>query len=124
MGRGDAVALHQILGKGLAGFDHGGILPGAEAIHADGLQPIHRAQGKGIIRGHHGIVDFVLQGKGDDAVQIRGGNGDAHRVTGDAAVAGQTVKLRNGLVFFQLFHDGVLTPASADDHYSHIVTPI
>ena len=118
-GGGDAVAAHQVLGKYLAALDDGGVFPGTEAGDALGLQRVHAAQHQGIVRGDHGVVDLVFRGKGGDAGNVLGPDGDADRVRGDAAVAGQSVNLGDLRVFLQLFNDGVFPPAAADDHDFH-----
>ena len=62
-------------------------------------------------------------GKVHDAVKVlRADFRDAHRVLGDAAVAGEGVD-RSGLgVLFQLFDDGVLAASAADYEYIHNVS--
>ena len=51
----------------------------------------------------------------DDAVNIRGGNGNTLGVPGNAAVARQGVDGICRRVFFQLADDGVFPPAAAYD---------
>ena len=41
---GDVVLGHQLLGKGFAGLDDGGVLVGAEGLDAGGLHGVHHAQ--------------------------------------------------------------------------------
>ena len=90
--RGDAVLFHQILGKGLARLDDGGLLVGAEAGNTRRAQRVHRAEGEGIVRRDNGVVDPVRLGKLDLRGDVLCADlTDADRVGGDAAVAGQAV---------------------------------
>ena len=99
--RGDAVFFHQILGKGLARLDDGGLFVGAEARDARLGQRVHRAEGQRIVRRDDGVVDPVRLGKLD----LRGDVlctdlRHADRVGGDAAVTGQAVNFLNCGIFF------------------------
>ena len=90
--RGNAVLFHQVLGKGLARLDDGGLLVGAEAGDAHLAQRVHRAEGQRIVRRDDCVVDAVrprkLDLRGDVlCADLR----HARRVGGNAAVAGQTV---------------------------------
>ena len=120
--RGDAVLLHEVLGKHLAALDDGCIGPGAEAGNALFLQCIHSAQHQGIVRGHNGIVNFVFHRKIYNFGNIRCPDGHTHRILGNAAIAGEGVNGLHGFVLFQLLDDGVLTTAAADYKDFHITS--
>ena len=114
--RGDAVFLHQALGKDLAGLDAGGVSAGAKAGDACRVEGVHAAQGQGVVRGHHREVHRVGRGKVYNGRDVLGPDlRDAHRVGRNAAVAGETVDGLHGSVFLQLFDDGVFAAAAADD---------
>ena len=80
------------------------------------MELVHAAQGQGVVRGHDGEVNGVGLGEVHDFPDVLGPDGrDAHRVLGDAAVAGESVDGFNLGVLFQLFDDGVLAASAADD---------
>ena len=116
---GDAVLLHQFLGKHLAGLNAGGIFPGAEGGHACRLQRVHRTQGQRIIRGHHRKVDLVFNGKLHDAVNVLRADIHADSVLGDPAVPRQGVNGFRVRALFQRLDDGMLPPAGANDKNFH-----
>ena len=119
LGRGDAVLLHQALGKNFAGFDLGGARLGAEAGDAQRVQAIHAAHGQRVVRRDHGEVDAVFRGEARHALYVRGLDVHALRVLRDAAVARQGV---NGFclgVLFQHADERVFAPAAANDHQLH-----
>ena len=122
-GGGDAIFLHQVLGKDLAAFDLGRRGSGAEAGNALLIQSVHRPQHQGVVRGNHGVVHLLLQGEGHNGRDILGPDGDALRVRGDAAIAGQGKNLFHFRVLFQLFDDGVFTAAAADHEKLHSLSP-
>ena len=115
-GSGNAVFLHQVLGKGLAAFDDGGICPGAEAGDAFFVQPVHATQHQRVVRGNHRIVDGIFHGEIDDAVNVRGADGDADGIAGDAAVTGEGENFRDFGILLQRADDGMLTATTANDH--------
>ena len=56
------------------------------------MEPVHAAQGQGIVRGHHGEINGMGLGEAHDLLDVLGPDlRDAHRVGGDAAVAGEGV---------------------------------
>ena len=122
-GGGDAVFLHESLGKDLAALDLGGGLGGAEGGGADVLKGVGHAEAEGIVRGDYGEVGADLPGEVHGSLYVRGGHGHADRVRGDAAVAGQGVDLRRLRVAPERPDDGVLSPAAANDHYLHKKPP-
>ena len=91
--RRDAVFLHETLGKDLAALDLRGLGRGAEAGDARRLEQIDAAERERIVGRYHGVVDMLLYGKIADGLDIGGGDRNARRVPGDAAVAGQGVEL-------------------------------
>ena len=123
-GGGDAVLLHQVLGKNLAALNLGRRGPGAEAGDAFFVQRVHRPQHQGVVRGHHGVVHLLLHGKSHNALDVLGPDGDALRIRGDAAVAGQGVDFGDFRVLFQLFDDGVFAAAAADHKKLHSLSPL
>ena len=92
-GGGDAVLLHQILGVHLAPLDDRRVLIGAEAGHAHGLQGVHAPQNERIVGRDDGEVHILGAGEFDNTRDVRRLDGNALRVRGDAAVAGQRVDL-------------------------------
>ena len=99
--RGDAVLFHQILGKGLARLDDGGLFVGAEARDARLGQRVHRAEGQRIVRRDDGVVDPVRFRKFDLRGDVLCADlRHADRVGGDAAVTGQAVNFLNCGIFF------------------------
>ena len=99
--RGDAVLFHQILGKGLARLDDGGLFVGAEARNARLAQRIDRAEGQRIVRRDDGVVDPVRFRKFDLRGDVLCADlRHADRVGGDAAVTGQAVNFLNCGIFF------------------------
>src|SRR5699024_7973554 len=119
LGRGDVILLHKVLGEDLAPLQDGGILVGAKAGDAHGLQLVHRPQDQGIVGGHHGKVDGVVLGKGGDGVQILGPDAGADGVGGHAAVAGGGIDLGDPGALLQALDDGVLPPAAAHNENVH-----
>ena len=119
-GGGDAVLLHQVLGEHLAGLDAGGLGIRAEAGDARLVKPVHAAQGQGIVRSHHSEIDIMGLGEVHDGGNVLGTDlRDAHRVLGDAAVAGQGVDGLHAGIFFQFLDNGVLAATAADDQKIH-----
>ena len=116
---GDSVFFHQILGKHLAAFNDGGVLPGAEAGDADGFQRVHASQHQRIVRRYHGVVNPLFPREGHDAVDILRADRNAGCVRGDPAVPGQSKDLRNLRIFLQFLNDGVFPSAAADNQYLH-----
>ena len=84
----------------LAALYDGGVGSGPKAGDPRLLQPVHRPQDQGVVRGHHAEVDGMLLGKLDLSVQILGADGNADGVFRNAAISRQGVKLRNLRVFF------------------------
>ena len=123
-GGGDAVFLHQILGKNLAALDLGRCGSGAEAGDALLVQGVHRPQHQGIVGSHHGVVHLLLYGEGHHGRDVLGPDGDALRIRGDAAIAGQGKNLFHFRVLFQLFDDGVFAAAAADHKKLHSLSPL
>ncbi len=116
---GDVILLHQVLGEHLAGLDAGGPGVRPEARDAQRVQPVHAPQRQRVVRGHHGEVSRVGLRVFDDALDIRGPDVHAGRVLRDARVAGQRHDFGDLRVLPELFDDGVLAPAAADDQYPH-----
>ena len=114
-GGGDAVFFHEIFGENLAALNDGSPGAGAEAGNFSRFQRVHAAQHQGIVRRDHGVIYLFLLGKGDDLVDFRCADGDAHRVRRDAAVAGEGKNLRDVRILFQALDDGVLPSAAAYD---------
>ena len=124
-GGGDAVFLHQSLGKDLAALDlGGGLARGRRQGTPMCLKGVGHAEAE---RDRPGVTTAKsardLPGEVHGAVYVRGGHGHADRVRGDAAVAGQGVDLRRLRVAPERPDDGVLSPAAANDHYLHKKPP-
>ena len=86
-GRGNLVALHELLGEGLAGFEAGGGLSGSEDAETAGLESVNDAEGErqlGSHDGEGGLFGFDEANGVVDALDI---DGDAAGDLGDAAVA-------------------------------------
>ena len=65
------------------------------------MEPVHAAQGQGVVRRHHGKADLMGLGKVHDGGDIFGADlWDAHGVLGDAAVARQGVNGLHAGIFF------------------------
>ena len=114
-GGGDAVFFHEILGKDLAALDDGSPGAGAKAGDFSRFQRVHAAQYQRVVRRDHGVIYLFLLGKGDDLVDFRSADGDAHRVRRNAAVAGEGENLRDLGILFQALDDGVFPSAAAYD---------
>ena len=114
-GGGDAVLFHEILGKDLAALNDGGPGAGAKAGDFSCFQRVHAAQYQRVVGRDHGVIYLLLLGKGDNLVDFRCADGDAHRVRRDAAVAGKGKNLRDLGILFQAFDDGVFPSAAAYD---------
>ena len=112
-----------MLGKDLAALDDGRRAVRAEARDTCRRQRVHRAKHQRIVRRDHGIVDLLALREGDQPVNILRPDRHAHRVGGDAAVAGRGNDLCHGGVLLQLFDDGVLAPAAAYNQKLHSGTP-
>ena len=83
----DIVFLHQILGKGLAALDDGSVLARTEGADACGLERVNHAECERIIRRDHNEIRLVLLRERDHAVDVGRLDGNALRLSGDAAVA-------------------------------------
>ena len=119
-GGGDAVLFHQVLGEDLAGLDAGGLGAWPKAGDAGLVEPVHAPQGQGVVRRHHGETNGMGSGEVHDFVNVPGSDlRHAHRVGGNAAVAGEGVDGLNGGILFQLFDDGVFAAAAADYKQIH-----
>ena len=95
----NAVLLHQILGEDLAAFNDRRLAAGTETRDPGVFQRVDTAQNQGIVRRHHGIVNFVGYGKGDNGRDILGADRHAFGILRHAAVAGQGVDLRDFRIF-------------------------
>ena len=115
LGGGDVVLGHQLLRKGFAGLDDGGVLVGAEGLDAGGLHGVHHAQSQGIIRRHHDQIHGVLFRPLHHGVQIGGSDGHTGGDGADAGVAGCAEQFGDFGALFQCPTDGVFTAAAADD---------
>ena len=114
-GGGDTVFLHEIFGEDLAALDDGSPGAGAEAGNFSCFQRVHAAQYQGIVRCDHGVIYLLFLREGDNLVDFRCADGDAHCVRRDAAVAGESENLRDRGILFQAFDDGVFPSAAAYD---------
>ena len=114
-GGGDAVLFHEILGKDLAALNDGGPGAGAKAGDFSRFQRVHAAQYQRVVGRDHGVIYLLLLREGDDLVNFRSADGDAHRVRRDAAVAGESENFRDLGILFQAFDDGVFPSAAAYD---------
>ena len=123
-GGGDAVFLHQVLGKDLGRLDPGGRLVGAEGGDAHRRQRVHHAEGQGVVLGDHDVVEGLLFGKGDHRLHVGGLDVLANGVIADAAVAGGAPDLGAGRALFQGADDGVLTAAAANYQNFHSDPPL
>ena len=80
------------------------------------METVHAAQGQGVVRGHHGEINGVGLGKVHNFFEVLGpGLRDAHRVRGNAAIAGESVDGLHLGILFQFFDDSVLAASAADD---------
>ena len=102
----DIVFLHQILSKGLAALDDGSVLARTEGADACGLERVHHAERERIIRRDHNEIRLVLLRERDHAVDVGRLDGNALRLSGDAAVARSAPDMVNLGAFFQCMDDG------------------
>ena len=114
-GGGDTVFLHEIFGEDLAALDDGSPGAGAKAGDFSRFQRVHAAQYQRVVGRDHGVIYLLLLGEGDDLLDFRSADGDAHCVRRDAAVAGESKNLRDRGILFQAFDDGVFPSAAAYD---------
>ena len=121
--RGDAVFLHKVLREDLTALDDGCRTVWAKAWDTRRRQRVHRAKHQRVVRRDHGIVDPLALREGDQSVDILCPNRYAHRIGGDAAVAGRGNDLRHGGVLFQFFDNRVLASAAAYNQKLHSGTP-
>ena len=117
----DIVFLHQILGKGLAALDDGSVLARTEGADACGLERVNHAECERIIRRDHDEVGLVLLGESHYAVDVGRLDGNALRLSGNAAVARGTPDVVHLGAFLQCMDDGVLTAAAADNQNFHLL---
>ena len=123
-GRGDAVLLHQVFAEHLAAFQNGGGLVGAKGGNALFRQRVHHAQHQRVVRRDDHIIDALLHSKGHHARHVGGGDGHAHGVAGDTAVARRGIQRGAPRAFLQLADDSVLPPAPADNQNLHRSTSL
>ena len=117
----DIVFLHQILGKGLAALDDGSVLARTEGADACGLERVHHAERERIIRRDHNEIRLVLLRERDHAVDVGRFDGNALRLSGDAAVARGAPDMVSLGALLQCMDDGVLTAAAADNQNFHLL---
>ena len=120
----DIVFVHQLLGKRLAGLNDRRLCVRAEAGHACGGQGVHRPQRQRVIRRHYGIIDAMglckCRLRGD---VLRADLRHANGIGGYAAVSRQAVDHLYRRVLPELFDNGVLTPAAANNQELHSNSP-
>ena len=84
------------------------------------MQAIHAAQSQRIVGSDHGKVNSVSLCKIHDSRNILGTDlGDTDSISSDAAVAGQSIDGLHSGIFFQLFDNGVLAAAAANNEKIH-----
>ena len=117
----DAVFFHQILGKDLAALDDRGLFLRPEAGDTGGFERVDRAQNERIVRRDDGETDFFLDGEFHHAVDVFRADVNAHGVSRDAAVTGQTIDYVNFSALLECFDDRVFAAPAADNHDIHYV---
>ena len=117
--RGDAVALHELLGEALAGFQLRGGSGRAEDRPATPLEFVHHAQGQRQLRTDHGDIGTEPAGKLHQRIQALQVGGDALGVGGNAAVPGSAVKLLDARRLPQLPYHRVFATTATEDEDLH-----
>ena len=90
-GSGNAVLLHQILGKDLAALEDCRIGTGAEGGNASLVKRIHHAQYQRVIRRNYDKVDSVILGEAHNTVDISGTALHTDGICRNTAVARQSI---------------------------------
>ena len=117
---GNAVLLHQVLGENLTCFNTGSLGIRAKAGNADFVQTVYAAQSQRIVGSNHSEINRVCLGKLHDCGNVLGADlGNADGVSGNAAVAGQSIDGLYRGIFFQLFDNGVLAATAANNEKVH-----
>src|SRR2546425_5187972 len=117
--RRDRVARHQVLRERLRALDRGRLGDRTEHREARVEEAIGEAGDERRLRPHHGEVDPLAPSERDETVERVGGEGDAHRVAGDAGVAGCREQRRDARALGDLPGERVLAAAPADDQHPH-----
>ena len=112
-GRRDAVLLHQVLGKGLAAFNDGRVLPGAEHSEACRLKSVRDAGAEGIIHADDSQVNGLFPREGCQFLEFHDADRDTFRDTGNARVSGRAVEFVHPAAPDQGCGDRVLSSAAA-----------
>ena len=86
-GGGNLVALHELLGEGLAGFETRGGLGGSEDAEAAGLEGVDDAEGEGQLGADDGEAGRLGLDESNHVVDVFEVDGNATGELGDAAVA-------------------------------------
>ena len=86
---GNVVALHELLGKSLAAFQHGRGAGGAKDAQAALLKSVHNAQRKRQLRPDDGQGRLLSLGQPHHGIHVLQVDGNAARDLSDAAVAGR-----------------------------------
>ena len=90
-GSGNAVLLHQILGKDLAALEDCRIGTGAEGGDTSLVECIHHAQYQRVIRRNHNKVDTIILGEAYNTVNISDAALHTDGICRNTAVARQSV---------------------------------
>jgi len=113
----DAVALHEVLGKGLGAFELGGGFRRAKDAQATRTELVDDASGQCRLRADDGQRDLVFNGEIGERGRVGGGDGHVLQslVTRRAAVAGGHIDLADALSLGQLPGQRVFAAAVAND---------
>ncbi len=115
----NAMALHEGLGKALAGFQLSSGLCGSEDGPASATEFIDDAEHERQLGSDDGEVRMDLIGKGDDGVHALNFHGNADGVVGDASVAGCAVHLIYTRGLLELPDQSMFASAAAENQNLH-----
>ena len=90
-GSGNAVLLHQVLGKDLAALEDCRIGTGAEGGDTSLVERIHHAQHQRVIRRNYDKVDAVILGEAHNTVNVGGTSLHTDGICRNTAVAWQSI---------------------------------
>ena len=121
-GRGDAMALHEVLGKSLGAFQLRGLLRGAEDAQATGPELVHDTGGQRGLRANHRQHDLVGLGEIGQRLDVGDGHVDQARIARRAAIARGHIDLARLGRLSQLPGQGVFTATRANDEDVHTGT--